>query len=339
MLLKISTGKVSTKHQFDDECTYLALINAIAEVTKIPEAEIEVLMGFPPQLIHPQNLNELAKNLGITSGTTLTVRQNTSKREVVSILQEMGFPTPMIVEVAHLMQTNTLDEAILLCEQLGSDGLKDTNNQGGISQLQQRQMSIHTIPADNSCLFNAIDFLLNGSSATNTKGPMFYRQIVANKISSDPVLYNEDFLEKKPAEYIAWILNPEKWGGEIELSIISSELKIEIAVVDIQTTLSLVYGNDAGYLNRIFLIYDGSHYDAVIDSNNAGIEGRLFAAGADDVLEEVKRIARDRQKKRQFTNLRSGGLLCKECDCVFMGQKEAVEHAKQTGHTNFGEVV
>lgn len=337
MLIKLTNGKVSTKHQFDDDCSYIAFIQAAAEVVHIPEEEIELLVGFPPKLLQPSDPNELVRNLGVVSGTAVTVRPNPDRRNVAGSLKDMGFSSHIIVQVIHSMKTPTFDEAVELCT-LAVSSSGDAHNS------REKKMVIWTIPADNSCLFNAIDFLVN--SPTDLRGPGYYRRIVADVILANPALYSEDFLEKKPSEYVTWILHPDKWGGEIELSILSTQLTIEIAVVDIQTGISLVYGSGSGYDRRIFLIYDGSHYDAVVRSTDlvhspphlSCIE-RSFAAGADDLLDEVKELALDRRKKRQFTNLRSGSLLCKQCDCVFTGQKEAVEHAKQTGHTNFGEVV
>jgi hypothetical protein len=333
MLLKVSTGKAASKHEFDDECTFLALVQAVAEITKIPDTEIEILAGFPPKQIQPSNVNELVRNLGIVSGTMVTVRQNAERRSIVATLTEIGFASHLILSVIHSMKSNSLEEAIELCEQLGDPGAAPTAS-------ATRKMSVWPIPADNSCLFNAIDFLLYGDEGAKLQGPMYYRRLVVGAIREDPVMYNEEFLEKKPDAYITWILNPEKWGGEIELFILSAQLRVEIAVVDVETNVSLVYGSGAGYDHRIFLIYDGTHYDAVVNdllppSSNA----RLFPPGSDDILEEVKALARTKREMRQFTNLRSGSLMCKQCNGVFVGQAEAVQHAQRTGHTNFGEVV
>ena len=38
---------------------------------------------------------------------------------------------------------------------------------------------------------------------------------------ADSSTYNEAFLGKKPQEYASWIKDPSKWGGAIELSILS----------------------------------------------------------------------------------------------------------------------
>ncbi len=51
--------------------------------------------------------------------------------------------------------------------------------------------------------------------------------------------------------------DPSKWGGAIELSILSRHLGREIAAFDIQTQRVDIYGQDAGYGERVMVIYDG----------------------------------------------------------------------------------
>lgn len=328
MIVKVSTGKTATKHQFDDECSFLALKSALASVTGLADYEIEVLVGFPPTVVQPPNPMELARNLGVTNGVTVTVRSSPDKRETCKKLLDMGFSKPVIIDVMNMMGSNSITEAVALCQSLtlAQDSIIST------------KMTRKEVPADNSCLFNAIDFL----TADSALGPMHYRQIVANVIQLDPQTYNADFLDKHPSEYIRWILNPDKWGGEIEISILSKQLQVEIAVIDIQTAISLVYGEDCGYKQRIALIYDGTHYDPLIQiismTSGCSIEKKQFPAGSDDIIEESKVLARELQKKRQFVNLQSGTIICKNCGEVFAGQREAVEHAKITSHVNFDSV-
>lgn len=39
-------------------------------------------------------------------------------------------------------------------------------------------------------------------------------KVIAATVASDPEKYSEAFLGKTNEEYCAWILNPEKWGGQ-----------------------------------------------------------------------------------------------------------------------------
>ena len=74
------------------------------------------------------------------------------------------------------------------------------------------------------------------------------------------------FLGRPNAEYCEWIINPQTWGGEIELMILSQYYQKQIATYDIQTTNCYVYGSDSGFSERAMLVYDGIHYDALARS-------------------------------------------------------------------------
>jgi len=51
---------------------------------------------------------------------------------------------------------------------------------------------------------------------------------------------------KSPEEYATWVLMDEKWGGEIEMSILAMNLKICIKAVDISTGVVYEYGKGKG---------------------------------------------------------------------------------------------
>ncbi|KAK8461653.1 hypothetical protein SEVIR_1G075900v4 [Setaria viridis] len=123
------------------------------------------------------------------------------------------------------------------------------------------------IPSDNSCLFNAVGYVMEH----NRNKASELRQVIAATVASDPAKFNEVFLGKPNEAYCAWILDPEKWGGAIELSILSEYYGREIAAYDIQTTRCDLYGQEKNYSERVMLIYDGLHYDALAVSFLDGI--------------------------------------------------------------------
>lgn len=51
-------------------------------------------------------------------------------------------------------------------------------------------------------------------------------------------------------------------GGDIELSVIYKMYKTQIGVMDLTQNLQHVYGVNEGYPQRVWLLYDGIHYDA-----------------------------------------------------------------------------
>lgn len=68
-------------------------------------------------------------------------------------------------------------------------------------------------------------------------------------------------LGRPNAEYCEWIRKPASWGGAIEVSILTNYYGIEIDVVDITNALINRFGEDKEYGMRVFLLFDGIHYD------------------------------------------------------------------------------
>ncbi|KAH9651705.1 ubiquitinyl hydrolase 1 [Citrus sinensis] len=89
------------------------------------------------------------------------------------------------------------------------------------------------------------------------------QKAIAATVASDTVKHSEAFIGKSNQEYCSWIQDPEKWGGAIELSILADYYGREIAAYDIQTTRCDLYGQEKKYSERVMLIYDELHYDAV----------------------------------------------------------------------------
>jgi ubiquitin thioesterase OTU1 len=114
------------------------------------------------------------------------------------------------------------------------------------------------IPADNSCLFNAINYAMN----TCLDNPDIMRELIAVEIKSNPDIYNEAILDKNPFDYCEWIMRNDTWGGGIELSIFSKCFQLRIGVVDINNVTIEYFGED--YSNIIYLLYDGIHYDVLV---------------------------------------------------------------------------
>lgn len=87
------------------------------------------------------------------------------------------------------------------------------------------------------------------------------REIIANAVKDNQLEFSEAVLGKPNEDYCEWIRNPNSWGGAIEVSILSNFYGIEIAVIDTQSGSISKFGEDKDYPHRVFLIYDGIHYD------------------------------------------------------------------------------
>ncbi|KAH0618901.1 hypothetical protein JD844_018433 [Phrynosoma platyrhinos] len=195
------------------------------------------------------------------------------------------------------------------------------------------------VPADNSCLFTSIYYVVEGGVYDPGCAPEM-RNLIAQIVASDPESYSEPVLGKTNQEYCDWIRREDTWGGAIEVSILSKFYQCEICVVDTQTVRIDRFGEDAGYAKRVLLIYDGIHYDPLERKiPNSDIPPQtIFSTSDDVVLAQALELADEARRKRQFTDVNRFTLRCMVCQKGLTGQVEAREHAKETGHTNFGEV-
>jgi len=170
------------------------------------------------------------------------------------------------------------------------------------------------------------------------------RSLVAQAVVSDPYQWNEAILGKDPSEYAAWILDSSKWGGSIELTILSQQLAVEISAFDVQTQRVDTYGEDHGYGKRILVIYDGLHYDALALAAYDGAPERLdetmFSvedAEFKDVLQAASSLVCRYHDLRQYTDTSKFLLRCGVCSIGLTGEAEAMKHAQATGHQSFTE--
>ncbi|OQR90753.1 ubiquitin thioesterase OTU1-like protein [Achlya hypogyna] len=191
------------------------------------------------------------------------------------------------------------------------------------------------IAGDNSCLFNAIGFCL-GKGATNNGQTM--RKVVVDAILRSPDQYNTIFLGRPVDEYCAWILDDKSWGGEIELSILSAHFRIEMLVFDVISMSRLCYGEDQGFTQRLFLLYDGIHYDAITEVDARGHDKTLFAINDFAKVESASVLAVEAHQTHQYTDVGGFTIQCMVCRRAFKGQVEASAHAQEMGHYEFGEV-
>ncbi|XP_034192500.2 yod1 deubiquitinase isoform X2 [Osmia lignaria lignaria] len=280
------------------------LKSKLAELTGIPVDSLHVLGGFPPKAI---NLNDEANTIeesGIVSGDTLIVEEKPPLYNGKRKSEEIGR--------SHIID----DESFI--------------NTPGVLMKK-------VVPADNSCLFTSVGYVLNGK--VDPSCASFMREIIANAVAADPEEYSEAFLGRPNSEYCKWISKPESWGGAIELSILSKFYGLEIAVIDSINAIINRFGEDQHYAQRVFLIFDGIHYDPLyLEPLDGGSIQTIFPTEDERMLLEAAELAREVKSSRQFTDIQKFTLMCNDCKIKLNGQMEAQQHAKETGHMNFGEV-
>ncbi|KAK2915390.1 hypothetical protein Q8A73_005984 [Channa argus] len=271
----------------------------VEELTGIPCDVQKIMVGYPPSSLDLRNGDAHLKDYPIKSGDTLIVEEEKNKPK----------------SQAHPAVTKApcLEASPMLARRV--------------------------VPADNSCLFTSVYYVVEGGVYDTACVPEM-RGLIAQIVSSDPAAYSEAVLGKSNEEYCSWIKRDDTWGGAIEVSILSKFYQCEICVVDTQTVRVDRFGEDAGYHKRVLLIYDGIHYDP-LQKQTLGSDAppqTIFSTTDDVILAQALELADEARRKRQFTDVNRFALRCMVCQTGLVGQKEAREHAKETGHTNFGEV-
>ena len=302
--LKAKNGQhVVNKLTIDSSVEELKSI--ISELTKIPSRALKLKTGFPPKPLDISDGTKSLEGASIRTGETLIVEEDAKikaeeeERRTTGLLKAME-------------------------EQMASGG--------GILTRQ-------VVPANNSCLFTSVYFVMNKGKLDLERAPTM-RQFIASTVRADPTKYNEAFLGRTNSEYCTWIMNDASWGGAIEISILSSYYSVEIDVVDTQTCRIDKFGEDQQYKQRVLLLYDGIHYDPLmlepLDPSDS--IKTIYPISNDVILSQALELANEAKSSRQFTDVANFTLKCLVCNKGLQGEAGAQEHAKTTGHINFGEV-
>lgn len=200
---------------------------------------------------------------------------------------------------------------------------------------------LRIMPDDNSCLFRAFGGAFFGLMDNMTE----LRSIIAQNIQANPEKYPTVVLERSPDNYCRWIQTEDAWGGAIELDILSRHFDIEICSIDVQT-LRVDRFNE-GRPTRCILVYSGIHYDTIALSpadppyDHAyappDFDTKVFDAADEVVLHKAVELCKILQSQHYFTDTSKFSIRCNVCKHSFTGEKGATEHAKETGHYDFGE--
>jgi len=200
---------------------------------------------------------------------------------------------------------------------------------------------LRIMPDDNSCFFRAFGSAFFGAMDNMTE----LRSIIAQQIQANKDVYSAVVLDKEPDEYCRWIQTEDAWGGAIELDILSRHFEIEICSIDVQT-LRVDRFNE-GRPTRCILVYSGIHYDTIAFSPSdppykssyapPEFDTKVFDAQDSVILDTAVELCRVLQGRHYFTDTAKFSVKCNQCGGSFVGENGALEHAKQTGHWDFGE--
>ncbi|KAI9588685.1 ubiquitin thioesterase OTU1 [Glossina fuscipes] len=327
--LKSKKGQFIVK-DLNNSTTVADLKARIAQMTQINEPQLNILVGFPPRPLDiTHDTQRSLESTGICSGETLIIEEKPEFNAIQQSLEEDEALARRLQEEEEQEQLRQVVEA----DEEGSRVQLPPGSSGNFNGVLMKRV----VPADNSCLFTSIRFVLNGK--IDNEGSEMMRHIIAQEVAADPQQYSDAVLGKSNSEYCAWIQKPDSWGGAIEVAILSSYYGIEIDVVDIQNAIINRFGEDRNYGLRVFLLFDGIHYDPLYMENEVGgAPATIFPVEELGVYQQAEQLAKEAKSSRQFTNVDHFSLRCLQCDIKLVGQAQASQHATETGHNNFGEI-
>ncbi|CAH0559106.1 unnamed protein product [Brassicogethes aeneus] len=318
--------KVKTKteqqilNNLTQETTVKELKTILSTISKIPENRLMVLSGYPPKSIDISQDGVKLKDTQIKSGDILILEEKPEEQQPSKTQPQQSKSQPQPFK----SQPTPVDYRAHV--------LEPTENCPGILMKQ-------VVPADNSCLFSSIHFVLNGKVEDSSVVAPSMRQIIAETVAKDLINYSEAILGKPNDEYCAWILDNNSWGGAIELAVLSNYFGVEIAVVDTINAIINRFGEDQSYAHRVFLMFDGIHYDPLyLEPLDGSKIQTIFPSDDERVLRDAEQLAIEAKSSRQYTDVNKFTLKCMICNVMLKGQLQAQQHASSTGHMNFGEV-
>ncbi|KAK3984935.1 hypothetical protein QBC44DRAFT_166351 [Cladorrhinum sp. PSN332] len=194
---------------------------------------------------------------------------------------------------------------------------------------------LRVMPDDNSCMFTAFGGALGLENPSSV-----LRSQIASYILDHPREYNKAILGDEPSRYVSRIIQPDVWGGAIELSILSDIYNIEISSIDVKSLRVDRFGE--GKENRVVIVYSGIHYDRIAFAMDLSypveVDVTRWTTEDDEVLEKARQLCKRLQNMHYYTDTTDFVIKCGICGWIGQGMKDAGRHEKETGHREFGEM-
>tara|TARA_B110000879_G_C11181231_1_gene518506 strand:+ start:3209 stop:3814 length:606 start_codon:yes stop_codon:yes gene_type:complete len=193
------------------------------------------------------------------------------------------------------------------------------------------------VDADNSCLFSSIAYLLDDKFDENSK--LKYRQLLINYLENIEI--DIATLGTTKEDYINEMININTWGGAIELKLFSELFQTEIVSFDIQFNRADIFGQEKNYIHRIFVLYNGVHYDPLVMATTEDTKDdvKIFDTCDDNILINFKAYANNLKINGEYVDLSNSlNLKCSNCGNICQSQEDAADHGVNYNHWNFEEM-
>lgn len=324
------------KVEIENTETFIILKYKIFELTNIPPEKQILKTGRPPAIILVENEDVQIKDVGkqLQNMDLIIVDESNTASSTL--------PPPKRMKTSPVPFENS-----------STQNSVDTNPRAFSAKIEPQNSSSYegvikrkVVPADNSCLFASILHCIKPTLLKVNKrlNSMDLRYICSEYVKDDAqrnngthlmdsIIAESDGKIKNPAEYSKRILDSNSWGGYVECKILSEYFQVQIVAGNVEIGTFNKYPDDNSRFGaRIYILYDGIHYDACEKGNGKSV---FFCNDTCQEYSEVTMFLLELKEKKAYTNTSTCRLYCNECHTNLQGEKEAQAHAKLTGHINF----
>lgn len=307
------------------------LISHCLEVLGVQEIDVDavrMLSGFPPKALDLSDRDRNIESLGVRSGDTIILENLKPSSSTSSSTSSSSSPSPSGFAFGPALTAKS--ESVTDPE--GATGAKRQKTEVNAARMERR-----VVPADNSCLFTAINYCMSGE-VVPSKNSQFMREVISSVVGADLDKYSEAILGKENSSYCSWIQGKDAWGGAIEVQILAEYFQVEIAVVDTVSGSQTIFGESQSFPSLMVLIYDGIHYDPLFLRATDGSIKTVHSSKDESILPLAQSTAKEARAAHNYTDTKGFTLKCLVCGVRMKGETEAQLHAKESKHTNFSEV-
>ncbi|EJP63257.1 OTU-like cysteine protease [Beauveria bassiana ARSEF 2860] len=301
-----------------DDATLADVVQELASKTSLSNFGIKFGQPTAMKTLDMSDLDQLAKKLGLHGETLTIVPHDARSSPTKQFAGETGILEPEI----HRRQTLMPQDVHVPWE------------------VRDGTLLLRVMPSDNSCLFTAF-----GGALPQQVLPSKLRQMMSDYIQEHVDVYSEAILGVPPDKYCRSIVDPDRWGGGIELSILSSIFDIKIWTFD----NPISFGE--GKRDQCILVYSGVHYDRIAFSYSEyphtapmlpiEMDRTVWPIEDEEVLIKAQELVGKLHGAHYYTNMDGLLLKCDIADCAWIGsgQAEGQRHAAETGHAQLSEIV
>lgn len=217
-----------------DDATVKNVLDEISSKTGIGEFSVKYGPPMAMKTISSSDHKTLARSLGL-HGETLTIvpeeaRPISPLRPASSVNQDQTAQSNASQQIQDVSSNTPEDISVPWPQREGT--LRKCTVSAVVLRVFADSLAflvLRVMPSDNSCLFTAF-----GGALPSQIPAQKLRGMMADYITEHSDEYTDAVLGSSPSSYCLSIQDPDRWGGGIELSILSSIFDVQICTFDVQ---------------------------------------------------------------------------------------------------------